>query len=187
MTVERLMRRPFLALGVMVLAGLALMGLGGAMQAQAASPWWHLSFEGRPPNVQPGTVQDAVQEVTVSATEGQFVLRSYEVFHEYPPCCVESEQYRTIFQFDPSNQELQEGLENIWGAGTVEVTGGPKGEGEASWTYVIKFVGSRGGQPVEEMEADNRSLGGGSGVTIRQPAEGRSEGEIVANARNLGR
>lgn len=155
-----------------LLAALAL-----ASPVAAASPWWHMAFEGRPANVRPGSAEDAVQEVKVSgANEGSFILNSLEVYHENQEA-VHFEE----FKFDASAQEVREGLERIWGTGTVEVTGGP-GDATGSKPYVIKFVGSRGDQAVEQMEV----AGSGAEVSITEPSEGRSDGEIVVNASNLG-
>src|ERR1700684_1245493 len=149
-----------------------LAALGGASPAVAAAPWWHLALEGRPANVQPGAGKDAVQEVTVSATGGTFALNSLEVYREN-----EEGNHREEFAFDASAQEVREGLERIFGAGTVEVTGGP-GDATGSKPYEIRFIGSRGDQPVELLLTSNFLEGGKEEANATMITEGRSAGEI---------
>jgi hypothetical protein len=156
-----------------------LLALGTASMASAASPWWHLRFEGRPADVQPGAAKDSVQEVTVRAVGGGFSLESFQIYGETEGLGVWYEE----FNFNASDRELSEGLERMFGPGTVEVTGGP-GDATGSKPYVIKFVGSRADQPVETMTAEASALGAQASVT--QPSEGRSDGQIVIVASNLG-
>ncbi len=178
-------RRDALPIVVLVLAILAFL----ASPAFAASPWWHLSFEGRPASVQPGVAEDGVQELTVDAgrEEGHIVLKSVQVereFGESEPGALEHNDRISIHTGEDGgevpDQELRESLETMWGDGNVEVTGGPKGEGEASWTYVIKFIDGRADQPVEEMKVESE------GVFSKLRLEGKTDGEIVVDASNLG-
>lgn len=149
-------RRDALPIVVLVLAILAL----SASSSLAASPWWHLSFEGRPASVQPGVAEDGVQELTIDAgrEEGRIRLKSVQVLREvgeteeegYPEHHYNITIHTREDGGEVSDRELREDLETMWGDGNVEVTGGPKGEGEASWTYVIKVHrcprGSTGGR-----------------------------------------
>jgi hypothetical protein len=60
--------------GVLGVAIAGVLTVAGAAPAYAESPWWHLSSASRPTYLQPGQAKDEVQEVTVSATAGSFVL-----------------------------------------------------------------------------------------------------------------
>ncbi|HTA14548.1 MAG TPA: hypothetical protein VK781_06790 [Solirubrobacteraceae bacterium] len=164
----------------MIASLLALLALGGAGSASAEMPWWHLSEEGRPANVRPGSAQDGVQEVTVSATGGSYTLLERKFGLEGVEGPISEE-----FNFNASDQEMREGLERIFGANAVEVTGGP-GDATGSKPYVIKFVGSRADQPIEQMY-DFTSLSGGAEESVAKSVdEGRADGALVVVASNLG-
>jgi hypothetical protein len=171
-----LLKRSILGL----LTAVLLCALGGAAPAFGASPWWHLSFEGRPASVQPGVAEDAVQEFTVALGE-RYQFKSKQLInesgeHEKFNEPGEEPPYTTMEGHAGSDQEMREALETMWGHGTVEVTGGPENEGK----YLVKWIGARADLPVEGMLLDNRA---GLDKVI---AEGRSDGEIVVNAMNLG-
>src|SRR5580693_2623976 len=109
---------------------------GGVSQASALSPWWHLTSGARPADIQPGTAKDEVQEVSVSGTEGRFVLASSSEL--------------AFFEWDATHEEVQQGLEGIYGKGNVSVAGGP-GDETGSKPYVITFIGELAGRSVERM------------------------------------
>ena len=167
-----LLKRSILGL----LTAILLCALGGADPAFAASPWWHLSFEARPTSVQPGTAEDAVQEFTVGLGE-RYQFKSSQLIHEYGGEIEEEPEGNSIIEGSAgSDQEMREALETMWGHGTVEVTGGPENEGK----YLVKWVGARADQPVEDMLLDNQS------GLVKDIAGGQSDGEIVINVQNLG-
>jgi hypothetical protein len=158
-----------------------LMVLGSASTALALSPWWHLTSGSRPTNLQPGLAEDEVQEIAVSATEGRFLLLA--------------RSEAALFKWNATSQEVQEGLEGIYGKGNVEVNGGPGGE-TGSQPYVVTFVGELADQAVAPMNASNSvfllGCGGATGsgckkeATLTERTKGRSDGQIVVTAANLG-
>ena len=151
--------------------------------ASAAEPWWHLTSGSNPGVLQAGQGQDEVQELAVSATEGSIALLEEEKFAlaEVP--------------WNASAKELQVALEAVYGAGNVEVTGGP-GDETASKPYVITFIGELAHQPVSPMSTalSEFTLGceGATGTgctktaTLSVKAAGRPDGNIIVTAQNLG-
>ncbi len=178
------------SVAIVSIAFLSLLFSATPASAETLAPWWHIAFEGRPAAVQPGAGQDAVQEVKFSATGGEFCLTSQQVYGEH--LIGSGADVEECFAFDASDAVLREGLERIWGTGSIEVTGGPHEAGQAVVTelepYLIKFIGSRGDQPVQEMINQDSELTGGPSKTpvVTELSEGRSDGEIVVSVSNLG-
>jgi hypothetical protein len=160
-----------------------LTALALASPASAQSPWWHLTSGSRPTNLQPGLAKNEVQQVAVSATGGEFVL-------------IENKEFKfAFFKWNATHEEVQEGLEGIYGKGNVAVAGGP-GDEEGTKPYVITFTGELAGAPVEPMNAAlsesflNCEGATGSGctkqATLIETVQGRPDGQIVVTAANLG-
>ena len=97
MSVVRMINRSILG----VLAVMLVVLFCGASSALALSPWWHLTSGERPTRIQPGLAQDEVQEVTVSATGGIFVLLG-------------PNEGAAALNWSATPQEMQEGLEGIY-------------------------------------------------------------------------
>jgi hypothetical protein len=160
-------------LGVVVASVFVL--VAGVVPAYAGSPWWHLSSGSRPTYLQPGQAKDEVQELTVSATE-----RTYNL--------IENGQKYATLNWNATPEEVQQGLEKIYGAGSVHVTGGP-GDEEGTKPYRITVHG-RDAIPLRV----GSSLGCGSAKgpncngnpTLTEVQKGRSDGQIVVTAVNLG-
>ena len=131
MSMLRLLKRS--VLGVLVV--LALMMVGGVSSAFALSAWWHLSSGARPTSIQAGVAESEVQEVAVSGNEGRFVLAG-------------PESNVAFFQWNATHEEVQAGLEGIYGKGNVSVTGGP-GDETGSKPYIVAFVGELAGASIE--------------------------------------
>jgi hypothetical protein len=178
MSVSRIMRGS--VLGVLLVLSLAI--AGGASSAYALSPWWHLTSGVRPTSIRPGAAESEVQEVIVSGNEGRFVL-------------VGPEFKLAFFEWDATHEEVQEGLEEIYGKGNVTVTGGP-GDETGSKPYAITFVGELADQHVELLKAEASAFflmckeGAGPDcrkeATVKEKTKGRGDGEIVVTAANLG-
>lgn len=188
MIVVRLMQRNILGVTVVGVLGL----LACAAPAFAQSPWWHLSSTALPTYLQPGQAKDEVQEVTVSATEGRFVLFESIAFQKGEIFNKKGEPEFSVFTWNATHEEVQEGLEKIFGAGTVRVTGGP-GDEEGTKPYVITWAGRRAA-PMERGGPFFQFLNctGATGpnckesTTVKEVAQGRSDGFVVVNAVNLG-
>jgi hypothetical protein len=153
------------------------------------SPWWHLLSLSRPTVIQPGTATSEVQELHVDATAGDVLVaepvRVQEVIHGERSI---SELIDVTFPYNATSTEVQAALEGLYGAGSVQVTGGPQGlVGETEWAYTLTFRGALAGQPVPVY---NTELGGLSGLrgtaTISQTSEGKPDGTIVVTAADVG-
>jgi hypothetical protein len=155
-----------------------LMVLCNASPAVALSPWWHLTSSSRPTHIQPGAARDEVQEITVSATEGIFALTAQSGFE--------------IFQWNATHEEVQAGLEGIYGVGNVTVSGGP-GDETGSKPYIVTFVGALSDQAVEPistfafLECGGATSSACKGeATLTEKVKGVPDGQIVLTVTNLG-
>jgi hypothetical protein len=167
---------------------LALVALVGVLvwsgSASAASSWWHVVSSVSPTSLNGGLAKSEIQTVTVSATGGFYLLET------------KGAPYAAV-NFDATDQELREALESNYGAGTVQVTGGP-GDELGDKAYQVTFVGNLAGQPIELIEVitvffKNNLLtceGAGPGcrgaVSVSEVSQGRPDGQIVVSASNLG-
>jgi hypothetical protein len=158
---------------VVSFAVVLLASLAGASPALAASPWWHLTSTSRPAYLHSGLARDEVQELTVTATEGTF--RVIGAFEGVPKAAT--------FAFNAEASVVQTGLEEVYGGGAVQVTGGP-GDPTGAHPYRITFVGALADQAVK-LQATAGGLEGGT-ATVSEVAAGRSDGELVLTAENLG-
>jgi hypothetical protein len=156
---------------------LTVLAVGGASSvAFAASPWWHLSSGSLPGNLHAGVARGEVQELTVSATGGEFV-----VGRAGP---------ERIVKFDATHEKFQGILEELYGAGNVEVPVG-QGDEQGSKPYKIIFKGELADQPVMPLNAFSHILtvklvGGREEAKVVETTEGRPDGKIVLTASNLG-
>ncbi|HWX44628.1 MAG TPA: hypothetical protein VNY52_04820, partial [Solirubrobacteraceae bacterium] len=164
-------RRGALGAVCMVLLG---GGAIGASPAYAEAPWWGLSSNANPTNLLPGLSRNEVQEVTVKATGGELIL-------------VELTNFKVgFFKWDATHEELQAGLEEMYGAGNVEVSGGP-GDEQGTKPYVITFTGGLADKPVEPIFVYGGALSGpGAEARGSEKTRGRADGQIVVMAENLG-
>ena len=164
------------------LACLALLYIAPPPASASASPWWHLGQGTRPAQPSPGFARDEVQRLTVSATGGTFVLLDEQ-----------RAEYR-IFPWNATAAEVQAGLEGIFGAGNVEVSGGP-GDELAGAPYLIAFRNQLAAQPLALLDAELSALsltceGAGPGCSasadVTELTRGRPDLELVLSATNLG-
>jgi hypothetical protein len=168
----------------------ALMGaIGGASAwALSPSPWWHATSWAVPSVMNPATARDEVQELQVNATGGD-VLWLEARTQPFPA---------VAFPYNASHEEVQTALEELYGAGNVEVTGGPVGKPAIVTElepYAIRFVGSKGGRPVslpEDFFGDGGEFGLLPGTPLegeakaKQVTAGKAMGEVTVIASNLG-
>jgi hypothetical protein len=177
----------------MVVGGVLVLLACGAAPAFALSPWWHLSSTSTPTYLQPGQAKDEVQEVTVSATGGTFLLIDGTALAKREFFNKKGEPEFVVFNWDATHEEVQEGLEKIYGAGNVEVSKG-QGDEEGTNPYVITWP-SRQEAPMETLETligDTLSCEGATGPgckrtwTVKEVSQGRSDGTVLVTAVNLG-
>ncbi len=185
----------------------ALLGVGAA-PASADSPWWHLSSGARPAVLQPGVAKNEVQELTVSATKGDFLLvepvRLEELLHGENERTIE-ELLFAVLPYNASAQQVQEGFEKVYPARKVLVTKGTSKEAN-SRTYVVTFPGQvASGSAITSEErtllgvvlaefhlaGELLSCEGAVGpckedASVAKVSEGRPDGQIVVTAANLG-
>ena len=153
-----------------------LVGLFGVAPAYALSPWWHLSSSSRPSYLQPGKASDEVWRVTVSATAGAWRLYQF------------TSGITFNFSVGETPASVQAAIEGRYGAGNVQVTGGPGPEHNNPYeVYEIKFVGALSYEhPAGPVEITSAGLSGGRERAELKVTEGRPAGIIVVNAVNLG-
>ncbi len=169
----RLGRRAGLAVSV-IASCLSLAAIYPAL-AGAASGWWTVGIEARPAALQPGTATDAVQEVSVSATSGQFSLEREE-----------GTNASVHIAFNATAAAVQSDLEGLYGAGNVQVAEGA-GNTASSHSWVIAFIGKLADQPIAHMRAQSVTLAGGTheaSDAVKSP--GGADGQIVLTAENVG-
>jgi len=166
-----------------VLVGMLLL-LACSSSAFAESPWWHLNSGSTPAYLQSGHGRDEVQEVTVRATGGVFYLVENSPHFNF-----------AFFKWDATHEEVQAGLEGIYGSGNVRVSGGP-GDGKGTAPYRIMWPGQRVA-PLQTGELLNVLLTCGTPEeeekhvcrkesSLSEVSKGRSDGQIVVSAVNLG-
>jgi hypothetical protein len=163
------MRRAKLSL--CLAAGLLLVALSPTA-AQADSPWWHLTSTTRPSKVSPGVASNAVQQLTVKASGGNFTLRREE------PLAAGKKETAAL-PFNVSHEALQSALEELYGAGNVAVSGGP-GDAEGTHPYRIEFEGGLADQPVAKLAVAPAI------AEVTALDSGHSDAELVITATNLG-
>ena len=156
---SRARRHPSERAGMATLCGLlglfAILCLALPSSSLAAgSPAWELLAEHGPTDVVPLTSPVPQQwQVEVSGEQGRAPnegrLRLLVAFH--------GKQAKTKpLRFNASAGEVQQGLQalKLIGKGNVAVSGGPRGRGEAQWTYLISVDGALLGESLEELEVE---------------------------------
>jgi hypothetical protein len=109
---------------------MAAVGAGAVSQpARAAEPWWHLSMGARPSLLH--APSDEVQEVQTSANGNGFLFVKLEVEGVPVACLVNSASVASCggvgLPADRTAAQLRASLEGVYGAGRVQVSGGPAG------------------------------------------------------------
>src|ERR1700722_15276649 len=166
MIMARLIKSATLCIAVAVII------LSTTVSADALSPWWHLSSSTTPSYLQPGKAKDEVQRLTVSGTEGLYLVRS--------------NAGQAILEVGETPEAVEMALANeMYGVGNVEVTGGPGPGGNNPYeVYEVKFTGKFADEPVELMEVGINATSGE--VAFEEVGQGRPAGVIEVTAVNLG-
>jgi hypothetical protein len=186
-------RRACGALALLTIATLAALiwtTSASAAQCTTCAPWWGLTAGERPTNLVPGIASDEVQRVTVNATGGNFALAEPVSIEEFfngtgPPLF-------TILPYNASHEEVQAGLETVYGAGNVTVSGGPEGHPAVVGTglnepYIVTFTGALADRRLKPMNTQLSSLVGLEGeVTVAEQTPGQADGQIIVTAENRG-
>jgi hypothetical protein len=170
---------------------LVVLGLcAAATPAFGSEAWWHLTSGAAPTILRAGQAKDEVQEVTVSATEGEVFLWDSVAAKKRELFNAKGEQEFVLFSFDAEAGVVQEALEKLYGAGSVRVSGGP-GDEEGTKPYLITWP-KRRVLPMTEEGIDPLSCKGSKGAgcrreaTVKEVSQGRSDGELLIVAANLG-
>jgi hypothetical protein len=151
--------------------------------AEAPAPWWGLTTQARPTNLEEAEGKDEVQQLTVSATKGEVFLVAKGHF--------------TLAPYDATALQLQEAIEKLYPSRKVVVTGGP-GDEEGSKPYVITFPGQSvepifaSGAAAKFFGGEALSCEGATGTnctaeaTVAELAKGEAGANITVVAENLG-
>jgi hypothetical protein len=145
--------------------------------AEALAPWWGLTSGARPTSLHSGLAKSEVQQLTVSATGGEYL-----VGRSLP---------ERVVPWNATHQELQAILEELYGAGNVEV---PEGQGDetGSKPYKIVFKGELADQPVGPLFTAQfpgvlgKLTGGRKETSVIETSRGAFDGQIVVTAENRG-
>lgn len=189
------MRRiiPIMVVSVVVVLVGVLVGGAVSVSAESLSPWFHVASVSRPGYLQSGGVAvDEVQDLVVSATGGDVVVIEPVSLEEVLAGKRElGELVDTSFPYNASHGEAQTALEVLYGAGNVEVTGGPVGKPVKveNEPYHIRFTGNLSDHHIPLYNTEFSGLLGGllGQATMTQVTEGAFQGsEIVVSAINLG-
>jgi len=155
------MSKRLLCLAILAAAVLAALPVGDA--SAAPSPWWQVLTGSRPTNL--WEPQNEVQEINAPADP--FVLFVGGAFAGF-------------FNTDPSNEgnaaNVQAALEGAYGAGDVEVTGGPGG----SAPLMVTSVGDDAGRYVPPIQLFSGGVGGARVVQLG------GSGRLILTMTNLG-
>ncbi len=167
-----------------------------ASSAQTPSPWWGLSSEARPTNLQANEGKDEVQELTISATKGDVVLVNLALLNFAEFLETGKSKGLVTVPHDATASQLQEALEAIYPSRKITVNGGPGASQEES-AYSITFPSQSVEPPV--MQGGGGFLGGvplscegatGSHCTAEaalvEVEKGEPGGNVTVVAENLG-
>lgn len=181
--------KALLALATVVVLALATATMPSS--AAAASPWMHLGLSTNPTVLPEGHAQDEVQELNVAATGG-------EVSWVEPKSLREAEETGNLellkyacFRYNAEDAEVQSALEGYYGAGNIEVSGGP-GDPSGTKPYVLTFVGKLADRPVGFAETSFPLcglVGGGSlegEATLSEKTKGTPDGHLIVTVTNRG-
>lgn len=151
------MRARIIVLSVSVVACVAS-GWLGVGAAWGAAGWWHLTTSARPTALQSGVGKTEIQQITIDATQGLVLLKNPQLAEE-----------ARIFVVNSAAATLEEQLGELYGAGNVEVTGGPLVTGTGNVIGPVTATGklTSGSATVEEVSSE-----AASGLVVGQVIEG---------------
>ena len=181
---------------LILLLGIAAFAGSPALAAEEGKPWFHVTAVPYPSAFHAGAARDQVDELKVTATEGDVLWIepvSLEEFHQGKISFAELKF--AVFSYNASHEAVQTALVGAYGAGNVEVAGGctetvpPLSE----CLYTITFKGGLGGRPVAAPPAEFFPDAGIFGATklegeasVAEKTKGRPDGELMVIASNLG-
>src|ERR1700687_38223 len=115
-------------------------GLCAASPAFAVSAWWHVTAEPSPTYLNPGVERSEGQEFKVNASGGDVLWFESETSFNF-----------VMFSYNGLAGEVQSTLEGLYGAGNVEVSGGPVSAGQGVVKELepdfVEFKGALAGRP----------------------------------------
>jgi hypothetical protein len=161
---------------------MAVVGAGASSASAAEAPWWHLTAEPVPTYLSPtnAPARDEVQELKVNATGGDVLWD--EAYPQF-----------AVFPYNATHEEVQAALEGLYGAGSIEVTGGPVGKPVVVTElepYVITFKRRHVVLPIAGFFGEACSIRVGpcleGSASIVETTKGQADGEILVTATNLG-
>jgi hypothetical protein len=157
-----------------VAAAMCWLAWAGAARA-AEAPRWAIMATSTPTDVAAESPRDEVQQVTVDATGGTFLLN-----FSAPNC---GEPFMTSpIAFDATAAEVQGALEATCLGEAVAVSGGPG----ATSPYLITFTGGHGDQPVPLKANDSGLTGGTHSASVAEVKHGAFRPQIILSATNVG-
>jgi hypothetical protein len=187
--------------GLLALFALTVLSAGTpSAAADTLAPWWGVTTGARPTNLAGSSGADEIQQLTVHASKGDYVVGNPTTF--FPQLLEVLEGQRTVehltagavLPFDATAAQVQGALERAFPGDAVSVHEQPSSE-EHTVTFTITFPG----QHVEPLFTETRSVVaflGGSKLELEEgTAEASatetqqgidSENEVVVIAQNLG-
>jgi hypothetical protein len=145
--------------------------------AETEGTGWEAFSNAFPTNLLPGRAADEIREFKISgASGGEFRLTAKSV---YPSSGYTTLGETPFFPYDATHEEVQKGLEAVFGAGNVVVSGG----GMAP--YRVTFTGSFSDQYVE-YTLQLSTTGPASGEQPVLVTKGQPDGEIEVDVINVG-
>ena len=157
-----------------VIFAAVLLGCVSAPSAMALAPWWHLTSGTRPVRIQSGLAQNEVQQVTAEAGSLFGLNAGGQSVGNF-----ESAPYPRGFLTKGTAANVQTALETVYGAGNVQVTGGPAGVAP----LVITSVNEDADVSVPPVDV---AFSFGGTVSAEVVTKGRPDGKLVVMASNLG-
>ena len=170
------MRKRLLVAFVPFLALALVPSVAHAAMPETPSARWSIQSLAEPTSFNAADVQDNVDELVVTATEGHYKLRPRVA--QGPTAPIEwdapADKSEEVLGGPESVEKALESLPEV-GAGNVAVSGGP-GDASGSKPYKITWIGVFTGDSIGVLEVEEEALkdggAGGSAVatTVRQPS-----------------
>ncbi|HEV2944017.1 MAG TPA: hypothetical protein VGX26_02750 [Solirubrobacteraceae bacterium] len=146
-------------LATVALAGLASSGSAFA-ETNTPAPWWALTSGEHPSNLDSGVPgSDEVQQLTVAASKGDFLLGNPETCFGQILELLEGKRSAvtacTVLPFDASLAEVQAALSSAFPERVVQVSGGPVAAGTGNVAGPVSTTGklAAGSPTIEEVPA----------------------------------
>lgn len=158
------------AVAVWLLAGLVLSGMASASEGE---PWWHLTVAARPTVLHPAKPE--LQELAAEADSEGHLVAKLEIEGKAFACLANSASAGDcsapgveLSAVARTASQLRSALEGVYGAGVVQVTGGPAGSAAFRVTTTNGTVRPLEVVNVYGRESANVLQAGGSGYVILQ-------------------